>query len=292
MTNLASDDYFLQRPHHNMFNRMFYSNFMKKNNPLHEWRSGHPLYHVRLANWYGQPPHASWVDGIIDYTYNKYNTNSIGHFHQHENRKNKPFKQVAGGDRNFTRNNFIMPGYAYTFYPKGCGKEIKLYKDCIKGRGDVNKCFDQKINIMEVCPKWVLEQLKERKRFLMRATLIDNQTYRRAMKVSDYNKGRTLKDIKEDITSQPHIRSDSYWSDDRYNPTIYPSPDQNTNVNLGDNIVYSDILGGNRVPSIYEERDVYVKSSYNGFKNLDNEAAKIPTNIASENTHVKTTDLK
>ena len=48
--------------------------------------------------------------------------------------------------------------------------------------------INEKINIMEVCPKWTLELLREKKRNLMRATLIDNQTYRRAMEVSEYVK--------------------------------------------------------------------------------------------------------
>lgn len=293
LENLKSEDYFNQRPHHNFLNKIFYSDIMKRYNPLHEWRTSHPLYHLRLANWYGTPPHASWVDGIIDYTYSKYNTNTIGHFHMHEDRKNKPFKQVTGGDKTFAKANFIAPGYSYVYYPKGCGREIKTYKECISNnRAEVNNCLDKKINIMEVCPKWVLETLRERKKFLMRATLIDNQTYRRAMKVSEYNKDRTLKDIKEDVKSQPALRSDSYWSDDRYNPTIYPSPDHNTNVNLGDNLVYSDILGGNRVPSIYEQRNIYMKNKFDVLKDLSQDLDKSPpTNIANENTDIRTTKL-
>jgi hypothetical protein len=268
MIDLRSDDYFLQRPHHNLVNKLFYSDFMKRYNPLHEWRSYHPLYHQRLANWYGQQPQITWVDGIIDYTYNKYNTTSIGHFHMHENRKNKPFKTRSGGDRVKTTRNFILPTYVHHYYPMGCNREIKHYKDCVKDKKEVSQCIDKKINIMEVCPKWVLEDLREKKRILMRATLIDNETYRRAMRVSSYNQGRSLRNIQEDIKGQPHVRHDSYWADDRYNPTVYPSPDHNSNINLGDNIIYNDTLGGNRVQLTLDKRSQFAKSSYDNLKNI------------------------
>lgn len=264
---IGSSDYFIQKPHHNWMNKFFYSNFMKKYNPLHEPRSYHPLYHVRLANWYGVPPHATWVDGIIDYTYNKYNATTVGHFHMLEEKKNKPFKQANGGDRTFLKAPFVAPTYVKILLPKGCAKEVQKYKSCIVKKGDAKKCVDEKINIMEVCPKWSLELLRERKKFIMRATLIDNETYRRAMKVSDYNVGRSLRDIKEDVKGQPDVRTESYWYDDRYDPTKYPGADQNTNVVLGD-IIYSDPLGGNRIQKIMDERDHFANNSYDAIRNM------------------------
>jgi hypothetical protein len=152
--------------------------------------------------------------------------------------------------------------------PKGCSREINKYKKCVNDRKDVAKCVDQKINIMEVCPKWVLEALREKKRVLMRATLIDNETYRRAMRVSDYNRNRTLRDIKEDVRGRRNIRSDSYLYDDRYNPTVYPSPDQHTNVNLGQELPYNDVLGGNKIELINRNRAHFSKNSYENLKNM------------------------
>lgn len=271
-----NEDYFIQKPHFNFFNKIYYSDFMKRYNPLHEWRSPHPFYHTRLANWYGVPPHATWVDGSIDYTYNKYNQHSIGHFHQHENRKNKPYRNRAGGDKvPLWVRNPSHPTYVYEYYPKGCGREIFNYKKCVKTRKEASKCLDEKINIMEVCPKWVLEALRERKRVILRATLIDNETYRRAMKVENYNKGRSLSDIKEDLREEPDLRSDGYWSDDRYNPTVYPSPDQNTNVNLGYDPIYNDVLGGTKVETIMERRQKFDKDSYDSLKNMTEASATL-----------------
>ncbi len=279
MVTPLNEDYFIQRPHFNFFNKIYYSNFMKRYNPLHEWRSYHPYYHVRAANWYGTPPHSTWVDGSIDYTYNKYNTASIGHAHLHENRKNKPYRnRNNGGDKvpNFATRP-IGPAYVKQYLPKGCAREIHKYKKCVKDTHDVAKCVDQKINIMEVCPKFVLESLRERKRVLMRATLIDNETYRRAMNVSNYNQKRSLKSLNEDITGPRNVRSDSYLADDRYNPTVYPSADQNTNVNLGDNVVYNDVLGGNKIELIEKNRALYSKNSFEYLKN----AAEVESKVAS-----------
>jgi hypothetical protein len=152
------------------------------------------------------------VDGIVDYTYNKENKNSIGHFSMHENRKNKPNKTRSGGDRNPLKSAFVKPTYVPIFMPKGCSMEIKHYKECVKNSNPA-KCISQKISIMEICPKWVLEILREKKRIMMRATLIDNQTYRRAMEVSDYNKGRSMTDIKqlktEEFGHPDKLRSDA-----------------------------------------------------------------------------------
>ena len=63
-----------------------------------------------------------------------------------------------------------------------------------------------------------------------------------------------------------------YWADDRYNPSVYPSADDNTNVNLGDNIIYNDILGGNRVEKITNERLEYRNNSYEKLKDIKNSA--------------------
>lgn len=248
--NLRSEDYFIQRPHHNFFNRIFYSDLWKKIVPFTEPRHFTILERQRSAEWYGSAPQATWVDGIVDYTYNKHNVNSIGHFHMHENRKNKPQKHPQGGDK--THGNFVYPTNSKIFYPKGCTREVLNYKECkSSGKGD---CTEEKINIVEVCPKWALETMREQKKFMMKAQVIDNKTYRDAMKVEDYNKGRSLKDLKDKNAHLRKIRSDGYWADDRYNPTIYPSADQNSNVNLGDEIIYNDLIGGNNIEKTTERR--------------------------------------
>jgi len=48
---------------------------------------------------------------------------------------------------------------------------------------------------MEVCPQHVLEALRERRKWWLRAESIDNTTYKRAMEVSEYNQGRSVSDL-------------------------------------------------------------------------------------------------
>ena len=87
----------------------------------------------------------------------------------HENRKNKPNKTIYGGDRVPMKQTFLYPTYVPIYMPKGCGNEIQIYKKCVRETGKADRCLNEKINIMEVCPKWTLELLRERKRNLMRA---------------------------------------------------------------------------------------------------------------------------
>ena len=48
---------------------------------------------------------------------------------------------------------------------------------------------------MEVCPDHVLEGLREKKKWYLRAEMVDNDTYKRAMTVSDYNRGKSVSDL-------------------------------------------------------------------------------------------------
>ncbi len=252
--SLTTETYFHQRPHFNFMNKLYYdNNFFKRFMPFYEYRSFNPNERQRSSHWYGRAPQGSWVDGIIDYTYNKANVQSIGHFEMHENRKNKPQKQHNGGDA--TEDDFINPKYAHFPLPKGCTKEIKTYEKCRQQSG--KSCIEEKINIVEICPKWALEQLRENKKFTMKATIIDNNTYRKAMEVSLYNEGRSLRDLKDRHAHLKKYRGDGYWADDRYNPVIYPSADQNTNIVLGDKVVYNDLFGGNFVELVEDEREKY-----------------------------------
>lgn len=256
VNNLRSEDYFNQRPHHDFFNRIFYSRAWKKWAPFHEKRDLTILERQRGSEMFGAAPQGTWVDGVLDYTYNKHNITSIGHFHMHENRKNKPQKDKRiGGDA--TNKQLLYPEYAVIPFPKGCQKEIRKFNNCDKnGNSD---CTKEKIDVIEICPKWCVEKLREAKKQLLKETVIDNNTYRKAMNIEDYNKGRTLRDLKDKNAHLRKIRPDGYYADDRYNPVFYPSADNNTNTNLGEDIIFNDVLGGNRVEYINEERKKYME---------------------------------
>ncbi len=101
---------------------------------------------------------------------------------------------------------------------------------------------------MEVCPDHVLEGLQEKKKWYLRAEVIDNQTYKRGMTVSDYNKGKSVSDLTLktwEYGKGGNLRSDSLWQDDRYNPTKFSHPHRNDNTNFPEQ-EYKDIFGGTK----------------------------------------------
>ena len=129
--------------------------------------------------------------------------------------------------------------------PRGCFREIRKFQACSSANGKGTEvCMAQKLNIMEVCPDHVLEALREKKKWFARAETIDNETYRRAMQVSDYNRGRSVSDLKiKDWSYGYTLRSDSLYQDDRFDPTKFSHPHRNDNVNFPEQ-EYKDIFGG------------------------------------------------
>ena len=83
------------------------------------------------------------------------------------------------------------------FIPRGCYREIRKFQMCAAKNGEMaaEVCLNDKISIMEVCPEHILEGLREKKKRMLRAEVIDNETYRRAMQVGDYNKNRSVSDL-------------------------------------------------------------------------------------------------
>merc|ERR1719389_901615 len=117
--------------------------------------------------------------------------------------------------------------------PRGCMKEIRKYHKCSAEKG-ADSCFNEKIDIMEVCPDHILEALREKKKWVMRAEMIDNDTFKRAMTVSDFNIGRSVSDLKLktwDYGKTANLRGDGLYQDDRWNPTKYSHPHRFDNVN-------------------------------------------------------------
>ena len=145
----------------------------------------------------------------------------------------------------------------YNTIPKGCHREIRKYQNCAKESGDKAKCFDQKISIMEVCPDHILELLREKKKWLLRAEVIDNETYRRAMAVSDFNRGRSVSELKLktwEYGMAHNLRSDSLYQDDRWVPTKFSHAHRRDNQNFPAQ-EYTDFFGGTVGTALKEEYD-------------------------------------
>ena len=83
------------------------------------------------------------------------------------------------------------------------------------------------------------------------------------MTISDYNKGRSVSDLKLKDWSygtSEKMRPDTYWADDRYNPTVYRHPHRYDTVNFPDK-EYKDIFGGNWGKAANENKE-YHKLSF------------------------------
>jgi len=142
--------------------------------------------------------------------------------------------------------------------PRGCYREIRKYQHCAATVGkEFEVCKNKKISIMEVCPDHVLEGLREKKKHMMRAEVIDNETYRRSMEVSDYNRNRSVSDLKLKTWahgSAGNLRSENLYQDDRYNPTKFSHPHRYDNVNFPEQ-EYRDFFGGTMGTAQKEEYD-------------------------------------
>jgi len=154
--------------------------------------------------------------------------------------------------------------------PKGCYREIQKYHACT-AQSSKDACVNQKISIMEVCPDHVLEALREKRKWFLRAQAIDNETYKRAMSVSDYNKGKSVSDltIKDWSYGSPkNMRSESTWEDDRYDPTKFPHPHRYDNVNFKEQ-EYIDVFGGTKGEGARAELDFYKYDWRTGTSNAE-----------------------
>jgi hypothetical protein len=119
---------------------------------------------------------------------------------------------------------------------------------------------------MEVCPDHVLEGLREKKKWYLRAEVIDNETYKRAMSVGNYNKNKSVTDLQLktwEYGKGGNLRSDSLWQDDRYNPTKYSHPHRYDNVNFP-NQEYKDIFGGTIGDRDKKDMEYHQLSLYTG----------------------------
>ena len=201
----------------------------------------------------------------MDYSFNKYHRHIQAHDEWYPDRKSKTLGHKNGGMCNPNMKNSKFMVLQNTELPRGCYREIMKYNQCTSEKGK-EACMSEKISIMEVCPDHILEGLREKRKWYLRAQAIDNETYKRAMKVSDYNKGRSVTDltIKDWSYGSPkNMRSDSTWEDDRCDPTKFPHPHRYDNVNFKEQ-EYTDVFGGTKGAGEKKELDHYKYDLFSG----------------------------
>ena len=249
-------EYYWQKPHYNLGNWLIHSNMYKKLNPIRAHYDYKPNDYVQAAFYMGYVPQVSWVYGNLDYSFNKNHRHIQSNDEWYPDRKNKSLGHKEGGFCDNTHRNSKFMTLVPTMIPRGCIKEIKKYHMCSRKNGK-EACFREKVSIMEVCPEHTLEALQEKKKWYMRAEVIDNQTYKRAMTVSDYNKAKSVSDLKLKTWAYGKtLRTDSTWQDDRYNPTKQSHPHRYDSVNFPEQ-EYKDIFGGTLGDKEKKEQEYY-----------------------------------
>lgn len=248
MLNFSSSiapEYYTQKWHYNLGNRLLTNETYKSLNPIRARYDYAPNEYTQMPIYLGVVPQFWWLYGNLDYNMDKHHKHYQAHDDWLPDRKNKTLGAKQGGFNSPIMKNSKYMQLIPSKIPRGCFREIRNYQACAK---DGAECLEKKISIMEVCPDHILEGLRERKKWLLRAELIDNETYRRAMEVSDFNRGRSVSDLKLktwEHGTAANMRSDSYWQDDRYDPTKYTHAHRDDNVNNPEQ-EYSDFFGGTK----------------------------------------------
>jgi len=237
-------EYFWQKPHYNWANQIIHSDLYKKLNPIRQPYDYHPQQEVQVPWFMGSIPVGDWTYNSLDYSFHKYHRHYQTHDEWYPDRKNKTLGRNNGsGTAGKMQMDYIYMGLQPVNIPRGCFREIRTYQAC-KEKTSPEACFQEKVNIMEVCPDHVLEGLREKKKHLLRAEAIDNEAYKRAMTISDYNKGRSVSDLQLKTWDYgAKLRTDSWYADDRWNPTKYSHPHRYDNVNFPEQ-EYRDFFGG------------------------------------------------
>jgi hypothetical protein len=238
-------EYFWQKGHYNLGNSVIHSDLYKKLNPIRARYDYTPNDYTQMPFFLGVVPQFYWLYGNLDYSFHKYHRHYQAHDDWYPDRKNKTLGHKNGSQCQPNMKNSKYMTLIPNFIPRGCYKEIRKYQICAAKDG-ADSCFQDKISIMEVCPDHVLDALREKKKWYLRAEMIDNDTYKRAMTVSDFNKGRSVSELK--LKTWAHgkngnLRSDSFWQDDRYDPTKYAHNHRYDNVNFPEQ-EFKDFFGG------------------------------------------------
>ena len=206
-------EYYWQKGHYNLGNKIVHSDLYKSLNPIRARYDYNPNNYSQMPYFLGHVPQTSWVYGNLDYSFNKYHRHYQAHDDWYPDRKGKTLGHKNGGNCENSMKSSKYMTLIPNFIPRGCYKEIRKFQLCATKKG-AEHCLNDKIGVMEVCPDHVLEGLQEKKKWYLRAEVIDNQTYKRAMSVSDFNKGRSVSDLKLktwEFGKGANLRSDSVW---------------------------------------------------------------------------------
>lgn len=90
-------EYYWQKPHYNMANKVLHSDAYKKINPIRATYDFNPYGPTQAATFLGLVPAASWIYGNLDYSFNKHHRHYQAHDDWYPDRKSKTLGTKNGG---------------------------------------------------------------------------------------------------------------------------------------------------------------------------------------------------
>jgi hypothetical protein len=90
-------EYYWQKPHYNLGNKIIHSDLYKKLNPLRMTYDWQPHRETFMPWFLGVEPHAWWTYGNLDYSFKKYHRLYQAHDDWYPDRKQKTLGMVGGG---------------------------------------------------------------------------------------------------------------------------------------------------------------------------------------------------
>jgi hypothetical protein len=130
--------------------------------------------------------------------------------------------QFSGRETHWSQQKYAPanthPIFVTEKLPRACVRTLQTFERCKMINGE-SKCGHEGKEILEICPNWALDEMKEKVLFLKKAQAIQNKQYRAAMEVSEYNKGRTPADVSDKLWrdgTRHYLRPDTMWADERY----------------------------------------------------------------------------
>ncbi len=125
-----SPEYYWQKPHLDLANRLIHNRWYKMLNPLHTRNYRRPETEPSRPLYYGVPPESVWLYGNLDYTMNKQHKLYQAHDDWYPDRKAKSLGYKNGALQDKRGSHTTHLALKPTYVPRGCNREIKKFKDC------------------------------------------------------------------------------------------------------------------------------------------------------------------
>ena len=103
--------------------------------------------------------------------------------------------------------------------PLACIRPLQKFNRCKMINGE-DKCHEEADAFLAYCPNPALSAMRNQKLMKEKHRQIQLADYRKAIEVSEYNKGRTIADVPRNVHrsmgTRYNLRPDTIWADERY----------------------------------------------------------------------------